>query len=155
MSSKKTALAADLSTEIRPSDERADPRLRGQDEFGRELVSDVSLSVNAYYPTLGERIRRYMVSPVMQNDVFNDPEYWDDEEHDVVFGDQDVPRISVHEERYKEGVKLAKERKNKRDEEEKESLKKKAREELLSLRDRMEKLKAEVQEDIDIKKESV
>lgn len=87
---------------------------------GAEIVSDQSRTVAAFLPTMGERIRRYLKSPTLQRDLYNDPNLWDPEDADIVFND-DGTIISVHETRYKEGLKKAKQRKADRDASEKEA----------------------------------
>lgn len=104
------------------------PRLALLDDKGRELVSDVSLTVNAYYPTLGERIQRYLRNPTLQSEIYNNPDLWDDEDLEEVEFNEDGVVISPHEERIQEGLKKAKARKTERDAEAREAARKKAEE---------------------------
>jgi len=87
-------------------------------EDGAEICNPHSRTVAAYLPTMGERIRRYLKSPTLQRDLYNDPNLWDPDDADIVFNEDGI-RVSVHETRYKEGLKKAKARKSERDAEEK------------------------------------
>lgn len=118
----------------RPQDVRAS--IRYLDDRGREIPSDKSLTVAAHWPTLGERIRRYMKNPTLQQDVYNNPEYWDQEDIDVVFDDDGVV-ISPHEERYQEGLQKAKAKKAERDKEAADAARKKEQEENEAFRKRV------------------
>lgn len=62
------------------------------DAQGRELPSDVSLvSVVDKRPvTLGERIRKYMRSPVLQQHL-EDPRYWDPEDIETIALEEEIP----------------------------------------------------------------
>jgi len=99
-----------------PHDARKEPRLSAK---GGEILSSRSRTVNAFLPTMGERIRRFTRTPQMQDELYNHPDLWDDEIHEAVFNDDGSP-ISIHETRYQEGLKTAKERKSSRDAEEKQ-----------------------------------
>jgi hypothetical protein len=85
---------------------------------GAEICNPNSRTVSAYLPTMGERIRRYLKSPTLQRDLYNDPNLWDPDDAEIVFNDDGI-KVSVHETRYKEGLKKAKARKSERDAEEK------------------------------------
>jgi len=93
---------------------RVDPRMRD----GKEVLSSVSRVTVAYLPTMGERIKKYMRTPQLQHQTYHDPELWDDDDTSVIFN-EDGSYVSMHEERYQEGLKKAKERKSARLEEEK------------------------------------
>lgn len=86
---------------------------------GSEIVSDKSRVVAAHLPTLGERIRRYQRSPQMQSELLHNPEYWDDDDKDVL--EMVESRTSVHEVRYQNGLKKAAKVKAKRDDDEKKA----------------------------------
>jgi hypothetical protein len=81
---------------------------------GREICSPVSRVVAAYLPTLGERIRRYTGSPILQSEIYQNQDNWDDENNDPYLSDDD-DRVSVHEDRYREGLDNAKKVKSERD----------------------------------------
>lgn len=85
---------------------------------GAEICNPISRTVAAYLPTMGERIRRYLKSPTLQRDLYNDPTLWDPEDAERVFNEDGI-QISRHEDRFKDGLKKAKERKSERDKEEK------------------------------------
>lgn len=106
------------------------------DAEGREVPSNISLTVAAYYPTLGERIRRYMRTPTLQNDVYNNPELWDEDDAEVLFN-EDGLIVSPHESRYQEGLVKAKELKIERDKAEKEAAVKREKEENEAFRNRV------------------
>ena len=134
MSKKKSSPDRELSTHsVDNFPIRHEPRLAPD---GSEVLSPISRTVTAYLPTMGERIRRYTKMPHLQRDLYNDPDYWDDEEHEVVFND-DGSVHSKHEERYQRGVEEAKKIKTERDKKEKEEAAKKAAEEAAAFRKRV------------------
>lgn len=81
---------------------------------GAEICNPHSRTVAAYLPTMGERIRRYLKSPTLQRDLYNDPNLWDPEDANIVFNEDGI-KVSVHETRYKDGLKKAKAKKAERD----------------------------------------
>ncbi len=86
----------------------------GINKSGQELASPISRTVAAYLPTMGERIRRYTRTSELQSQSHNNPDLWDDEDHEALF-DEDGSPVSVHETRYQEGLIAAKKLKSERD----------------------------------------
>lgn len=120
MSSKNVKSDPSLSTSIVDKNPiRPNARM---DENGAEILSNVSRTVTVHLPSMGERIRRYLKSPQSQQALYEDPDLWDDENHEAVFDDNGIRHThSVHEDRYKEGIEEAKKRKTARDKEAKEA----------------------------------
>jgi len=106
-------------------DQRSNPRMN---EKGEEILSNISRTVNVYLPTMGERIRRYARTPEFLQDRYFDESLWDDEDKETLFNEDGSP-VSIHEERYQEGLQEAKKRYKKRTDEEKEAAIQKANEE--------------------------
>lgn len=105
---------------------------------GSENNSGHSRAVVCYMPTLGERIKRYLRSPDLLQQHYNDPDLWDDEDAEVLFNEDGVP-ISKHEDRYKQGLEEAK----KKDAERKAEAKKQADE---AEKERKAKFRKDVQD---------
>lgn len=138
MANKKLSQATSEPTQLLKSD-LLDSTLT---KDGAEISNPVSLSVTAYLPTMGERIRRYMRTPGLAQDIYNNPDLWDPEDAEVVFRDDGSP-ISRHETRYKEGLKKAQERHVKIKAEEKEAAKAKHQEEQAAFRKRVKEAMAD------------
>jgi len=113
-------------------------------ETGAEVVSPITLVSSVYHPTLGEKITKYLRSPQRPPDLARNPDLWDPEDREVVFGDGDIPRISVHSERYQEGLKKAKQIQVDRQKSEQEAAVERQRQQRLADREHLQSLLAEI-----------
>lgn len=142
MSRKNEKNGSDLSTvDVDKKPVRINPRLSST---GGEILSPVSRTVTVYLPTMGERIRRHLRLPQLQQDAYESEEFWDQDEHEAIFDENGLRRsFSKHEDRYQDGLKEAKRRKNERDETEKTEKIKREKEERENFRKRIKEIIAE------------
>lgn len=109
-------------------------------EKGQEICSNISLAVTAYLPTMGERIRRYQISPELQYQKYHDRKLWDDEEYEANFDEDGVP-LSRHDDVFKAQLETVVKSEKERKKSEKEAAesaekerKKKFRDDVLSIK---------------------
>lgn len=147
---KKKSKQSTVSVDKNPHKIRQFGNLLMDLESGVEYPSNQSLTTTIRLPSLGERVQRYMRSPQLQQDLYNNPDLWDEDEIDTFFEEADdgsLRPVSKHSDAYQEALKVRKKRLH----DEAEAQKKKAAEEdaarKADFRKRLQEAQADIQAD--------